>query len=66
MKDYHVDVFYSPEDGCYVANVPDFVSCSAFGDTPEDAMREIEIAKRAWLAAAAAAGKRIPPPRSDR
>ena len=66
MKDYHVDVFYSPEGECYVANVPDFVSCSAFRDTPEDAMREIEIAKRAWLEVTEAAGKRIPPPRSDR
>ena len=66
MRDYHEDVFYSPEGECYVANVPDFVSCSAFGDTPEEAMREIEIAKRGWLEVAAASGKRVPPPRAGR
>ena len=63
MKDYHVNVFYSDEDGGYIADIPDLECCSAFGGTPLEALREVEKAKAAWLAAAKAARKPIPKPR---
>jgi len=63
MKDYHINVFYSDEDEAYVADIPDLVACSAFGDTPEEAVREVGIAKQAWIEAARELGKRIPKPR---
>jgi len=62
MKDYHVNVFYSDEDGGYIADIPDLQCCSAFGETPAAALAEVEKAKRAWLAAAKAARKPIPKP----
>ena len=62
MKDYHINIFYSDDDGGYIADIPDLKACSAFGATPEDALREVEIAKRAWLEAAAAVGTPIPTP----
>ncbi|MCJ7751987.1 MAG: type II toxin-antitoxin system HicB family antitoxin [Armatimonadetes bacterium] len=63
MSDYHINIFYSDEDGGYVADIPDLEACSAFGETPEQALAEVERAKAAWLEAARAAGKPIPPPR---
>jgi predicted RNase H-like HicB family nuclease len=63
LKDYHINVFYSDEDRCYVADIPDLEYCSAFGDTPEEALKEALIAKEAWLEAAEATGKPIPKPR---
>ena len=63
MSDYHINIFYSKEDGGYIADIPDLDSCSAFGETPEEALKELEIAKKAWLEAARQAGKTIPPPR---
>ncbi len=63
MSDYHINIFFSEEDGCYVADIPDLESCSALGETPEHALAEVEQAKKAWLAAAREAGKPIPPPR---
>jgi predicted RNase H-like HicB family nuclease len=60
MKDHHINLFYSDEDGCYVADIPDFYHCSALGDTPEGALREILIAKKAWLETLAQAGKAAP------
>ena len=63
MADYHINVFYSEEDGSYIADIPDLKSCSAFGDTHEKALREVLIAKQAWLAAAKKHRKPIPPPR---
>ena len=63
MSDYHINIFYSEEDGGYIADIPDLDSCSAFGETPEEALKELEIAKKAWLEAARQAGKTIPTPR---
>jgi predicted RNase H-like HicB family nuclease len=63
MSDYHINIFYSQEDGGYVADIPDLDACSAFGRTPEEALAQLEIAKTAWLEAAKEAGKSIPPPR---
>ncbi|HET9765664.1 MAG TPA: type II toxin-antitoxin system HicB family antitoxin [Thermoanaerobaculia bacterium] len=63
MSDYHINIFWSDEDGCYVADVPDLRYCSAFGGTPQEALAEVERARVAWLEAANAAGKPIPEPR---
>jgi len=63
MSDYHINIFYNEEDGGYIADIPDLDSCSAFGDTPEQALKELEIAKKAWLEAARQAVKLISPPR---
>ncbi|OGI60260.1 MAG: hypothetical protein A2809_00680 [Candidatus Muproteobacteria bacterium RIFCSPHIGHO2_01_FULL_61_200] len=63
MTDYHINIFYSEEDGGYVADIPDLEACSAFGHTPEEALQELERAKQAWLESAQQAGKPIPPPR---
>ncbi|MEX0271675.1 type II toxin-antitoxin system HicB family antitoxin [Leptolyngbyaceae cyanobacterium UHCC 1019] len=63
MKGYHINVFYSEEDEGYIADIPDLKFCSAFGETPEDAVRELGLAKAAWIEAATAAGKPIPEPR---
>jgi predicted RNase H-like HicB family nuclease len=63
VKDYHINIFYSDEDGGYIADLPDLKACSAFGETPEEALAELELARAAWLEAAKAAGKPIPEPR---
>ena len=62
MKDYHINVFYSEEDEGYIADIPDLKYCSAFGETPEAAVREVAIAKAAWIEAAKAQNKPIPEP----
>jgi predicted RNase H-like HicB family nuclease len=63
MSDYHINLFYSDEDGAYVADIPDLEACSAFGATAEEALAEVELAKQAWLLAAKEAGRAIPEPR---
>lgn len=62
MRDYHINIFYSEEDNGYIADIPDLVSCSAFGETPEEALQEVQHAKELWIKAAQAANKPIPPP----
>ena len=63
MKDYHINIFFSEEDGCYVADIPDLKVCSAFGNSPEEALAQVTIAKEAWLQAARDIGKPVPEPR---
>jgi predicted RNase H-like HicB family nuclease len=60
VKAYHINIFYSVEDGGYIADIPNLDACSAFGTTPEKALAELEIAKAAWLKTTRKAGKPIP------
>lgn len=62
MKDYHINVFYSEDDGCYIADIPDLKQCSAHGKTPVEAVQEVMIAKETWLRVAAKYGDAIPKP----
>ncbi len=62
MKDYHINIFYSEDDEGYIADIPDLHCCSAFGETPAEALQELEIAKKVWLESAQAEGKPIPQP----
>jgi predicted RNase H-like HicB family nuclease len=63
MSDYHINIFYSEEDGGYIADIPDLDSRSAFGETPEHALQEVETAKKVWIEAARQSGKPVPTPR---
>ncbi len=48
MKDYHINIFYSEEDEGYIADIPDLRFCSAFGSTPEEALKQVQIAKATY------------------
>ena len=63
MKDYHINIFYSEDNGGYIADIPDLKHCSAFGNTPNDALREVLIAKNAWLQSAKKHKKQITQPK---
>ncbi len=63
MKDYHINIFYSDEDEGYIADIPDLKHCSAFGETPNDALREVLTAKDAWIKAAQSDNRDIPTPK---
>ncbi|MHB1516682.1 MAG: type II toxin-antitoxin system HicB family antitoxin [Acidimicrobiales bacterium] len=59
---YAINVFWSAEDEAWVADVPDLDYCSATGDTPHEAVSEVEVAIEAWLEAARTSGRPIPSP----
>jgi predicted RNase H-like HicB family nuclease len=63
MKDYHINIFYSEEDEGYIADVPDFAMCSAFGDTPQEALEQVLVAKEAIIETMHEKGLPIPEPR---
>ena len=60
---YHINIFYSAEDRGYIADIPDLEACSTFGATPAEALRQVELARDAWLSAAKAQHRSVPKPR---
>lgn len=63
MSEYHINLFWTDEDECWIADITDLKFCSAHGETPEEALREVTTAKKAWLASAKAHKRPIPKPR---
>jgi len=57
---YHINVFYSEEDKCYIADIPDLKYCSAHGATPEAALHEVLIAQQLTLESMRESRMRIP------
>ncbi len=62
MKDYAFVVYYSEEDEGWVATLPDLKYCSVVEDDPEEAVKQLMIAKDLWLASAHSHGDPIPAP----
>ncbi|MGE8135597.1 type II toxin-antitoxin system HicB family antitoxin [Novosphingobium subterraneum] len=60
---YHINVFWSVEDDCWIADVPDLRPCSAHGETPSEALAEAEVAIELWLETAREHNIAIPEPR---
>ena len=60
---YSINIFWSADDDCWIADVPDLKMCSAHGDSPDEALAEVQIAKQLWLEVAREMGMPIPEPR---
>ena len=63
---YHIDIFWSGEDGGYIANVPDLRYCSAFGESYEEALREVLAAMELHLDTLRELDRPLPEPGSRR
>lgn len=63
MKDYHINIFYSDEDGGYIADIPDLKNCSAFGNSPQEALTQALIAQKLWIEEAKNSNILVPQPK---
>jgi predicted RNase H-like HicB family nuclease len=59
---YEIDIFWSDEDRCFIACVPDLGNCAAWGDTYEEALAQAHVAIRADLVSREKFGEPIPEP----
>jgi predicted RNase H-like HicB family nuclease len=55
-------IFYSEEDGGYIAVAPDLKGCPAFGETPQNAFQELQVATELRIKVARDDSKPIPEP----
>ena len=59
---YERKVFYSKEDGGWIAVAPELPGCSAFGKTDERALRELDTAIELWIETARSKKWSVPKP----
>jgi predicted RNase H-like HicB family nuclease len=62
MFKYSIILDWSNEDDCYLATIKEFPGLSAFGDTPEQAAHEAQIAAEAMIEVMKEDGDEIPVP----
>lgn len=65
MHRYSFHLFWSDEDECYIATVPGFKYVSAHGETPEEALQEIQTALQLVIESYEAEGWELPEPQSQ-
>lgn len=60
---YEIIIFWSDEDGAYVAEVPELAGCMADGETYQEALAHAEQAIEEWVETARNLGRTIPQPK---
>ena len=59
---YPLEVFWDEGSEAFICIAPDLPGCSAVGDTPHEAVQEMETAMRLWIKAALDMGRALPEP----
>ncbi len=60
---YEVIIWWSKEDGCYIAEVPELPGCMADGDTLQEVAAAIEESIKLWIDVNKERGFAIPEPK---
>ena len=63
---YEIVVYWSDEDGAYIAEVPELPGCASDGESYAEAVANAEDAMRAWIETARELGREIPTPKGRR
>ncbi len=66
MNRYEIIIYWSNEDGAFVAEVPELPGCAAHGSTQEEALRNANEAIELWIDTAKEFGDPVPEPRGRR
>ncbi len=60
---YEVILYWSAEDGAFIAEVPELAGCASDGATYAEALANVEVVIQEWLETARELGRPIPEPR---
>lgn len=63
MYNYEIILFWSKDDHCFVAEIPELNGCYAHGADEIEALKNISEAKELWLQTAREFGDPIPEPK---
>lgn len=63
MTKYEIILYWSEEDGAFIAEVPELPGCSADGLTRQDALAAAEVVISEWLETARELGRSVPEPK---
>ncbi len=59
---YEIVIYWSDEDGSFLAEVPELPGCMADGASYHEAVSNVELVIDEWLSTATELGRRIPEP----
>ena len=62
-KKYEIIIFWSEEDGAFIAEVPELPGCKADGATYQEALKNAQHIVDEWIETAIALGRPIPQPK---
>jgi predicted RNase H-like HicB family nuclease len=62
MSKYEIIIFWSDDDGAYIAEVPELPGCMADGSTYQEALANAEVIIAEWIETAREIGRAIPEP----
>lgn len=60
---YEIILYWSEEDGAYIAEVPELAGCMADGPTAQEALTNVEQIAREWIETAQELGREVPTPK---
>ena len=63
MYKYEVIVYWSEEDGAFIAEVPELPGCAADGETYQEAINNVEVVIGEWIETARELGRPVPIPK---
>lgn len=63
MIRYEVIIYWSEEDGAFIAEAPELPGCAADGSTYQEALNNLEIVISEWIETARELGRPIPEPK---
>lgn len=66
MDKYEIIIYWSEEDGAFIAEIPELPGCMAHGPTHEAALKNAKSALRLWIKTAVEFGDPIPKPKGRR
>jgi predicted RNase H-like HicB family nuclease len=63
MTKYEIILYWSDEDGAFIAEVPELAGCAADGATRQEALANVETVIAEWLETARELGRPVPEPK---
>ena len=59
---YELVIYWSEEDGCFLAEVPELPGCMADGASYQEAVKNVEVVIEEWISTANEIGRPVPEP----
>lgn len=63
MYKYEIIIYWSVDDGCFIAEAPELAGCMADGQSMVEALENLHTVMQEWIETAKMLGRDIPEPK---
>ncbi len=63
MNRYEIIIYWSEDDNCFIAEVPELLGCMADGKDRAEVLKNVEVVIAEWIETAEIEGRSIPVPK---